>query len=200
MFTQTFWMRVHRRMRPVRVSMDARAPTLYRVTRTKRGPLSSTDSAAARTDPLVRGGMLLIALLLIAANLRAAITPVGPLIGDIRSDLGISAVTASVLISPLGLLWTSLIGLGSGGSIVLALALLGLRTHHHGQSASLCGMAQSMGYLLAATGPIVISILHDATDAWVLPLVVLLCVVAAQVVFGVLGGRDRQLGMRPSDR
>ena len=57
-----------------------------------------------------------------------------------------------------------------------------------------------MGYLLAATGPIVISILHDATDAWVLPLVVLLCVVAAQVVFGVLGGRDRQLGMRPSDR
>ncbi|MGA0567686.1 CynX/NimT family MFS transporter [Rathayibacter sp. KR2-224] len=411
--------------------------------------MSSTDSAAARTDPLVRGGMLLIALLLIAANLRAAITPVGPLIGDIRSDLGISAVTASVLISiplvafglfspvapllaarlgiertlgmalialaigiiarswpgqvtlwvgtvllglaialinvllpalvkrdypsrvgsvtgtysavqsglaaiaagvavpiadasqhgwrislgiwaglalvafavflpqlrrgpeplapqpehdesgatnryrspwgaalawqvtlfmglqstiyytvitwwpaveqaggvspavagwhqfayqmfglagtvvcaatinrlsdqrlmavvvsvfmfagilgqlaapALGLLWISLIGLGSGGSIVLALALLGLRTHHHGQSASLSGMAQSMGYLLAATGPIVISILHDATDAWVLPLVVLLCVVAAQVVFGVLGGRDRQLGMRPSDR
>jgi CP family cyanate transporter-like MFS transporter len=93
----------------------------------------------------------------------------------------------------LGLLWISLIGLGSGGSIVLALALLGLRTHHHGQSAALSGMAQSIGYLLAATGPIVISVLHDATGAWAVPLLVMLGVVVVQVVFGILGSRDRLL-------
>ena len=77
-----------------------------------------------------------------------------------------------------------------------ALALLGLRTHHHGQSAALSGMAQSIGYLLAATGPIVISILHDASGAWVVPLIVMLGVIVVQVVFGVLGSRDRLLPLR----
>ena len=96
----------------------------------------------------------------------------------------------------LGLLWIALVGLGSGGSIVLALALLGLRTHHHGQSAALSGMAQSIGYLLAATGPIAISILHDASGGWAAPLIVMLGVIVVQVVFGVLGSRDRLLPLR----
>lgn len=101
------------------------------------------------------------------------------------------------LLSPsLGLLWVALIGLGSGGAIVLALALLGLRTHHHGQSAALSGMAQSVGYLLAATGPIAISVLHDVTAEWSVPLTVMLGVVLVQVVFGALGSRDRLLGTR----
>ena len=61
------------------------------------------------------------------------------------------------------------------------------------QSAALSGMAQSIGYLLAATGPIVISVLHDATGAWAVPLLVMLGVVVVQVVFGILGSRDRLL-------
>lgn len=96
----------------------------------------------------------------------------------------------------LGLVWISLIGIGSGASIVLALALLGLRAHHHGQSAALSGMAQSIGYLLASLGPIVISVLHDATGGWALSLGVMLGVVVVQVVFGLLGSRDRLLPLR----
>jgi CP family cyanate transporter-like MFS transporter len=115
--------------------------------------------------------------------------------------VGVSAfmfagILGQLLVPSLGLLWIALIGLGSGGSIVLALALLGLRTHHHGQSAALSGMAQSIGYLLAATGPIVISVLHDATTAWAVPLIVMLGVVLVQVVFGILGSRDRLLAVR----
>jgi CP family cyanate transporter-like MFS transporter len=113
------------------------------------------------------------------------------------SVLMFAGILGQLLDPAFGLLWISLIGLGSGGSIVLALALLGLRTHHHGQSAALSGMAQSIGYLLAATGPIAISVLHDATNAWAVPLVVMLGVVVAQVVFGILGSRDRLLGLRP---
>jgi CP family cyanate transporter-like MFS transporter len=107
------------------------------------------------------------------------------------SVLMFAGILGQLLAPALGLLWVALIGLGSGGSIVLALALLGLRTRHHRQSAALSGMAQSLGYLLAATGPIVISVLHDATTAWVVPLVVMLGVVVVQVVFGILGSRNR---------
>ncbi|MHA7984853.1 MFS transporter [Rathayibacter sp. CAU 1779] len=105
-------------------------------------------------------------------------------------------ILGQLTVPALGLLWVCSIGLGSGGSIVLALALLGLRTHHHGQSAALSGMAQSIGYLLAATGPIVISVLHDATNAWAVSLVVMLAVVVVQVVFGILGSRDRLIEAR----
>jgi CP family cyanate transporter-like MFS transporter len=107
------------------------------------------------------------------------------------SVLMFAGILGQLLAPALGLLWVALIGLGSGGSLVLALALLGLRTRHHRQSAALSGMAQSLGYLLAATGPIVISVLHDATTAWVVPLVVMLGVVVVQVVFGILGSRNR---------
>jgi CP family cyanate transporter-like MFS transporter len=112
------------------------------------------------------------------------------------SVLMFAGILGQLTAPALGLLWIALVGLGSGGSIVLALALLGLRTHHHGQSAALSGMAQSIGYLLAATGPIVISVLHDASGAWAVPLIVMLGVIVVQVVFGVLGSRNRLLPLR----
>ena len=107
------------------------------------------------------------------------------------SVLMFAGILGQLFTPALGLLWVVLIGAGSGGSIVLALALLGLRTRHHAQSAALSGMAQSVGYLLAATGPIGISVLHDATGAWTVPLLALLAVVAVQVVFGILASRNR---------
>jgi CP family cyanate transporter-like MFS transporter len=43
--------------------------------------------------------MLLLGILLIAANLRPSITAVGPVLDDIRSSLHLSTGVASVLIS-----------------------------------------------------------------------------------------------------
>ncbi|SEB36320.1 MFS transporter, CP family, cyanate transporter [Paramicrobacterium humi] len=103
-----------------------------------------------------------------------------------------AAGLAGILLAPSGmLLWLGLIGIAQGGLIVLALALFGLRTSNHLVAASLSGMAQSVGYLLAAIGPILIGTLHDATGAWELPLVVLLGVVVAQCIMGYLACRDR---------
>ncbi|UCR88887.1 CynX/NimT family MFS transporter [Mycetocola spongiae] len=53
------------------------------------------------TSPLPRPhpGLLLVGILLVGANLRAGITAVGPVLGDIQADLGISAAVASILIS-----------------------------------------------------------------------------------------------------
>jgi cyanate transporter len=102
---------------------------------------------------------------------------------------------AGILVAPQFLIvWVALAGLGAGSSILLALAMFGLRTRHHQQTAALSGMAQSLGYLLAATGPVVIGALHDSTGGWIVPLQVLCGVLVVQGVFGLLAGRARIIG------
>jgi CP family cyanate transporter-like MFS transporter len=93
----------------------------------------------------------------------------------------------------LNALWISIGGLGLGASFVLAVSLFGLRTTHHTQTAALSGMAQSVGYLLAATGPILIGILHDATDGWTVALFVILGLLVAQLLVGMFAARNRTL-------
>jgi CP family cyanate transporter-like MFS transporter len=51
-------------------------------------------------------------------------------------------------------------------------------------SAALSGMAQTVGYLVAAAGPLAAGALHDMTGSWSTPLIGLVCVVA---VFGWAG-------------
>lgn len=91
------------------------------------------------------------------------------------------------------LLWILLIGLCTGGAIVLAMALFGLRAVDYHQAAGLSSMAQSIGYLIAAGGPLVIGLLHDVTGAWAVPLIALLGVTVVQGVFIALAGRHRTL-------
>ncbi|CAI1185786.1 Inner membrane transport protein YeaN [Serratia ficaria] len=89
------------------------------------------------------------------------------------------------------LAWLIFAGLGAGSSLVLALSFFGLRSQHHQQATLLSGMAQSVGYLLAALGPTLFGLLHDLTQGWRLPLAVLLCLTLLQMLFGVLAGRNR---------
>src|SRR5690625_5975094 len=57
------------------------------------------------------------------------------------------------------IVWVTLIGFASGGSISLSLALLGMRAKNARQAGELSGMAQSIGYVFAAVGPIFIVLL-----------------------------------------
>jgi CP family cyanate transporter-like MFS transporter len=103
-------------------------------------------------------------------------------------------VSAEIAVPSFSAVWVCIIGLGTGCSITLALSLFALRASHHQQAADLSGMAQSVGYLLAAIGPVAIGILHDATNSWNTALVVILVLVAAQLVISVFASRDRQIG------
>ncbi|CQR48345.1 putative transporter YycB [Paraliobacillus sp. PM-2] len=85
----------------------------------------------------------------------------------------------------------TLIGIALGGSISLALALLGLRARHAKQSAELSGMAQSFGYLLAATGPILIGSIYDVNQSWTMPIIVILFISILMMGFGIGAARDR---------
>jgi MFS transporter, CP family, cyanate transporter len=113
----------------------------------------------------------------IAATVVVAVSIVG-----VMTDPGLNAV------------WVSIGGLGTGASIVIALSLFGLRTVHHGQAAALSGMAQAVGYLVAASGPIVIGLVHDATGAWTTGLFIILGLLAAQFFAGMLATRRRLIG------
>ena len=120
--------------------------------------------------------------------------------GKRRSQRGLVAATilafligyAGLLWVPhsLTLLWVTLIGIAGGASISLALAFFGLRSRSSDVASNLSGMAQSIGYLLAAAGPIFIGYLHDVTNAWNAPLIVLLIVSFLMLLSGLGAGKD----------
>ncbi len=53
----------------------------------------------------------------------------------------------------MAVMWTLVFGFGSGATMILGLTFIGLRASSAHQAAALSGMAQSIGYLLAACGP-----------------------------------------------
>jgi CP family cyanate transporter-like MFS transporter len=85
-------------------------------------------------------------------------------------------------------LWVGLFGLGPL-LFPLILVLLGLRSRTHEGAVSLSGFVQSVGYAIAAMFPLGIGLLHDATDSWTGPLIVLACVMAAAIPAGVVAAR-----------
>jgi CP family cyanate transporter-like MFS transporter len=86
--------------------------------------------------------------------------------------------------------WAFLIGVGAG-QFPLVLALIGLRARTHESTAALSGFSQSVGYLIAAVGPVGMGVLHDVTGSWTVPLIVVSIVLVPQLVTGVLVCRPR---------
>ena len=93
----------------------------------------------------------------------------------------------------LAALWVSLFGFGAGACIILALMFMGLRSESPRQAAALSGMAQCVGYLLAAFGPPLIGALRDTSQAWTLPLTVCLVLSLVMAGVGMLAGRKRAI-------
>ncbi|EOV0249363.1 CynX/NimT family MFS transporter [Salmonella enterica] len=91
------------------------------------------------------------------------------------------------------IIWTLLFGFGSGATMILGLTFIGLRASSAHQAAALSGMAQSVGYLLAACGPPVMGKLHDASGSWYLPLSGVTVLAIIMAIFGLYAGRDREI-------
>lgn len=96
------------------------------------------------------------------------------------------------------LLWIIILGIGGGFAFSLSMMFFGLRTENAHQAAELSGMAQSIGYLLAAVGPALIGYLHDATNSWKLPLFILLGASVLLFLVGIGAARNRFVGNRYS--
>ncbi len=96
--------------------------------------------------------------------------------------------------APLAGLWVSLIGFSLGGSFGLALLFIVLRTSDTETATELSGLAQSIGYLLAAAGPALFGLLYDISGGWVVPILMLIVVLFTKLVFGLGAARPRQIG------
>jgi MFS transporter, CP family, cyanate transporter len=94
---------------------------------------------------------------------------------------------AGILIAPtpLAALWVVILGLGQGAAFALALILLVLRTRTHDSTAQLSAMAQSVGYLIAGVGPLVVGALHAWTGGWRIPLIILLVLLVPETIAGL---------------
>lgn len=91
-------------------------------------------------------------------------------------------------------LWVVLLGLGQGACFSLTLTFFALRAPDPEHAAALSGMAQFVGYLLAAPGPFLFGLLRDATGSWTVPLVLLFAVTVCLLIVGLGAARDAQVG------
>lgn len=90
-------------------------------------------------------------------------------------------------------LWTLLFGFGSGATMILGLTFIGLRASSAHQAAALSGMAQSVGYLLAACGPPLMGRIHDAQGNWQIPLLTVAALAIVMAIFGLYAGRNKEI-------
>ena len=68
---------------------------------------------------------------------------------------------------------TDLMGVACGNAFGLAMMFFSLRTIETSHAARLSGMAQSLGYLLAAVGPVLFGIVYELFHSWSAPLLIL---------------------------
>ncbi|MFO1443179.1 MFS transporter [Bacillus sp. Bva_UNVM-123] len=126
-----------------------------------------------------------------------------PVLADrLQHQKGIAlAIGLLCIIGLLGLLYGSspfviiiciiMIGIALGAAISHSLTLIGLRAVNARQASELSGMAQSVGYMLAAIGPFVIGFLFDLFHTWTLPLILLIFASVLFTIAGIGAGRNQ---------
>lgn len=105
----------------------------------------------------------------------------------------IVGVTIMLVVPHLAIISTILIGVAGGLAFGLVNTFFSLRTEHIQTSAKLSGMAQAVGYLVAAIGPLLFGVLHDMTGEWTASLSILLITAIVITLFGSQAGRNRTI-------
>ncbi|QFF98609.1 MFS transporter [Psychrobacillus glaciei] len=91
----------------------------------------------------------------------------------------------------LTLVWMIFLGLAGGASFGLVMMFFSLRSRTPIEAAELSATAQSIGYLLAAIGPVVFGFIHDETASWFVPKILFIVFILVLFVSGMHAGRDR---------
>jgi CP family cyanate transporter-like MFS transporter len=156
--------------------------------------------STAGLSPVTAGGLVAAAVILGAP----ASLVVPPLAARRRNQVGWTlAATAPTAVGIVGLLvapgaapvaWALLYGLGTGASFPLAMTMVLLRTRDVAQTGRLSASAQSIGYLIAAAGPLAVGLLYEATGDWTASLVLLLAALVVQAGVGTRAAQDRLVG------
>lgn len=103
---------------------------------------------------------------------------------------------------PLGLLlaphawpvWSMLGGAAQGGGITVIFALVVRRARDLTENRHMSALVQGGGYLVAATGPLLVGMAHEATGGWDAPLLVVLAALLVLLVVGTASAVTRPAG------
>ncbi|MDN6487536.1 MAG: MFS transporter, partial [Ancrocorticia sp.] len=119
-----------------------------------------------------------------------------------RRDQRLSAVVscslwivglAGFLIAPgIAVVWTIIMGGGSGATFALSLTFINTRTRTSQESSRLSGMSQSVGYMIASVGPTIGGSLGDALG-WNAVITVAIVLAAIVMAIGMIAGSDRKI-------
>ena len=147
------------------------------------------------TSPVLAGAVLAVMSAVgIAGNLAAPVlayrTGRARLVVALTSGVTIAGL-GGVLLAPLAapLLWATLLGVGIGGTFSLTLFLMASRARDAALAARLSGMAQGIGYMIAALGPLSAGLLHSLSGGWTVPLVATIALGGAQLAAGMGAAR-----------
>lgn len=122
--------------------------------------------------------------------------------GRLRTQSGIAVVLglfgiagwAGLWVSPAAAPWLWAVFLGVvNAAFPLVLTMIALRGRTAGTVVRLSAFAQSVGYLFAIPGPILIGALHDWSGGWRVPLGFMVAMMIPQIVAGAAAGRNRQI-------
>lgn len=144
------------------------------------------------------GAGLMLAASQIAGVAGSAVVPIiAGRVGDQRAIVGGLALLEAIALGgllfdagfALSLIFVSVLGFVLGGTLGLALLLLVLRSPNAATTTQLSGMVQSIGYLIAAAGPVMFGWLFESTGGWTVPLGFLLLVLFGKSVSGAGAAR-----------
>ncbi|ADY55669.1 major facilitator superfamily MFS_1 [Syntrophobotulus glycolicus DSM 8271] len=159
------------------------------------------DILSSRGLSMETGGWLLSVFQIVAIPTSF----IAPIVADRREDQrGIAVASGLVYFAGmLGFLLSEnmasltgsviLMAIGGGACVSLAFTFIGLRSASNKQAAELSGMAQSVGYLLAAAGPLFIGVLSDYSKEWTSSIVFLLVVILLLLYFGFCSGQNKHI-------
>nr|WP_246777526.1 MFS transporter [Rhizobium sp. BG4] len=118
----------------------------------------------------------------------------------INASLCVIAVIAllGLLFAPLSTvwLWAALQGVGQGGLIAVAMTAIVLRSKDSHVAAHLSGMAQCVGYLLAAIGPLIVGMIRSWTGSFAWCAVLFIALGLGAAINGWYAGRALQVNAR----
>jgi MFS transporter, CP family, cyanate transporter len=159
--------------------------------------------ALLRSEGIDRGAAgALLSVMLLTAIPTCLLVPVwASRARDQRAAIAVSlavygAGLAGLLAAPdaAPAVWATLLGFAQGSLLALAFLLFGLRAPDQEHAAQLSAMAQTVGYAVAAAGPLLIGVLREASGGWSAPLILLLAVLVPLLAAGLAAGRTREVG------
>ncbi|EJJ6354960.1 CynX/NimT family MFS transporter [Staphylococcus pseudintermedius] len=101
----------------------------------------------------------------------------------------------TLLTLPVSLLFVSMIilGLSLGAAFSICMTFFSIRANTSDGSVALSGFGQSIGYIVAASGPFVIGTIHDIANGWRIPLILVMMMACGFLFVGLISSKDRYI-------